>query len=180
MSGYQVRCALEEDDAGDVRFDKLCELIADCDRTIHDLSRTAAGVDGLPRFNMPFELGLMMGAKRYGGGRQRAKRAVIMVAEPFIMPRFLSDLSGNDPRAHHNDSRNVIRIVRDHLHADPAGERLPGAAHMADLLDEFRDDLPDLATAANLTLEEVDPYRGYRNYMDMLRSFRDTIHDIVD
>lgn len=180
MSGYQVRCALEEDDAGDVRFDKLCELIADCDRTIHDLSRTAAGADGFPRFNMPFELGLMMGARRYGRGRQRAKRAVIMVAEQFVMPRFLSDLAGNDPRAHHNDPRNVIRIVRDHLHVDPAEERLPGAAHMADLLDEFQADLPDLAAAANLRPEEVDPYRGYRNYMDLLRSFRDTIRDIAD
>ena len=138
MSGYQVRCALEEDDAGDVRFEKLCELIADSDRTIHDLSRTATGADGLPRFNMPIELGLMMGARQYGRGRQKAKRAVIMVAEKFVMPRFLSDLAGNDPKAHGSSPREVIRIIRDHLHTDPAGKRLPGAAHMADLLEEFR------------------------------------------
>lgn len=177
MSGYQVRCALEEDDAGDVRFDKLCELIAESDRTIHDLSRTAAGADGLPRFNMPFELGLMMGARRYGRGRQQAKRAVIMVAERFAMPRFLSDLAGNDPSAHGNDPRAVVRIVRDHLHSDPAGVRLPGAAHMADLLDRFRTDLPDLAAAANLTRDEVNPYGGYRNFMDLLRGFRDLVQD---
>jgi hypothetical protein len=73
----------------------------------------------------------------------------------------------------------VVRIIRDHLHADPGGERLPGAAHMADLLDEFRHDLPELADAAQLAPDEVDPYRGYRNFMDLLRGFRDTIRDIA-
>jgi hypothetical protein len=180
MSGYRVRCALEADDAGDVRFEKLCELIADCDRSIHDLSRTQSGVDGLPRFNMPFELGLMMGARQYGRGRQRAKRAMIMVSKPFAMPRFLSDLAGNDPKAHEDNALNVIRIVRDHLHTDPSGSRLPGAAHMADLMTEFRNLLPSLAAAANLTMGEIHPFQGYRNYMDLLRGYRQAIYDIAD
>jgi hypothetical protein len=179
MAGYQVRCALEEVDSGDVRLDKLCRLIAECDRTIHDLSRTAAGVDGLPRFNMPFELGLTMGAKRFGNARQKAKRAVIMISKPFEMPRFLSDLAGNDPKSHGDDPREVIRIIRDHLHTDPAQVRLPGATHMSDLLDEFREDLPELAMAAKLSLDEVHPYRGYRNYLALLRGFRETTRKIA-
>jgi hypothetical protein len=69
-SGYKVRCALEDSNSGDIRFDKLCRLIQASERSIHDLSRTEVGKAGLPRFNMPFELGLMMGAKRFGGGRQ--------------------------------------------------------------------------------------------------------------
>ena len=36
ISGYRVRCALEENDSGDIRFDKLQRLIADSDHTIHD------------------------------------------------------------------------------------------------------------------------------------------------
>ena len=180
LSGYRARCALEADDAGDVRFEKLCELIADCDRSIHDLSRTQSGADGLPRFNMPFELGLMMGAKHFGRGRQKAKRAMIMESKPFAMPRFLSDLAGNDPKAHEDDASNVIRIVRDHLHADPSGVRLPGAAHIADLMAEYRNLLPGLAAAANLTVEEIHPFQGYRNYMDLLRSYRQAIYDIAD
>ncbi len=63
--GYRVRCALEDDDSGDIRLDKLVELIRECPRSIHDLSRIEPGENDLPRFNMPFELGLALGAKRF-------------------------------------------------------------------------------------------------------------------
>jgi hypothetical protein len=127
ISDYRARCALEENDSGDIRFDKLRRLIAECDHTIHDLSRTESGAEGLLRFNMPFELGLMMGAKHFGGPKQRAKRACIMVAKDYVLPKYLSDLAGNDPVAHANDPRVIVRIVRDHFHNDPDGRRLPGA-----------------------------------------------------
>ena len=179
ISHYVPRCALEENDAGDIRFDKLCRLISDSDHSIHDLSRTESSAAGLPRFNMPFELGVMMGARRFGAGRQKAKRACIMVAENFVLPAYLSDLAGNDPMPHGGDQRAVIRIVRDALHCDPTGTVLPGATHIGDLLDEFRKDLPKLAAAARLTLDEVHPYRGYRNFMGMLRTFRDLMDDIA-
>jgi hypothetical protein len=74
VSGYRVRCALEDDDAANIRFDKLRRLIRESPRTIHDLS-TELGENELPRFNMPFELGLAMGAKHFavqnGGKTQR-------------------------------------------------------------------------------------------------------------
>jgi hypothetical protein len=180
ISGYRPRCALEENDAGDIRFDKLRKLIAESDYTIHDLSRTESSEEGLPRFNMPFELGLMMGAKHFGGPKQRAKRACIMIAENYVLPKYLSDLAGNDPAAHASDPRAVVRIVRDHLHNDPDGHRLPGAAHMIDLLDNFHRDLKGLAKAARLTVDEVHPRRSYKNFMDMLIAFRDVIHDSQD
>ena len=52
ISGYRVRCALEESDGGDIRFSKLCRLIEDSDNTIHDLSRTEVGALGLPRWGL--------------------------------------------------------------------------------------------------------------------------------
>lgn len=109
IAGYRVRCALEDNDGGDIRFDKLRRLIADCDHTVHDLSRTQVNAHGLPRFNMPFELGLMMGARHFGRGRQRSKRACIMVAQDHVLPRYLSDLAGNDPVAHQDDPREIVR-----------------------------------------------------------------------
>ena len=171
ISGYRARCALEENDAGDIRFDKLRRLIEQSDYTVHDLSRIQLGANALPRFNMPFELGLMMGAKHFGGPKQRTKRACIMVAKDYVLPKYLSDLAGNDPTVHGDDPRAVIRIVRDHLHNDPSGKRLPGAAHMAELFDKFCADLPALARQAQLTLAEVHARHGYNNFMDMLRGF---------
>ena len=129
MSLYAPRCALEENDAGDIRFDKLCRLIDVCDHSIHDLSRTESNADGLARFNMPFELGLLMGARRFGDGRQKTKRALIMVARNYTLPTYSSDLAGNDPMAHDGDAKAVVQIARDALHHDPSGLQLPGAAH---------------------------------------------------
>ena len=171
ISGYRVLCALEESDGGDIRFSKLCRLIEDSDGTIHDLSRTEAGASGLPRFNMPFELGLAIGARQYGGERQRTKRACIMVALDYALPRYLSDLAGSDPSVHRTDPHEVIRIVLGHLHRTPSGRGLPGAAHMIELFERFRGDVPFLARQARLTVEEVHARLGYRNYMDLLRGF---------
>jgi hypothetical protein len=72
--GFLSRCALEKDDGSQVRLEKLYEIIGDCALGIHDLSRTSLDrVNRLPRFNMPLELGIFLGAKRYGGVRQKRK-----------------------------------------------------------------------------------------------------------
>lgn len=180
LSGYRVRCALEESDAGDIRFAKLRRLIADSDDTIHDLSRTSVGEHGFPRFNMPFELGLALGARLFGDGRQRLKRACVMVSRPYTLPRYLSDMAGSDPAYHGDDPRAVIRIVRDHLHNSPDGHRLPGAAHMIALYDRFTADRPELARRASLTEAETQARLGYRNFMDMLRAFCATLPEVAN
>ena len=65
--GYTVRCALEADDAGATRIDRIYRLIKDCRFGVHDISRIEHDtVNNLPRFNMPFELGLFLGARRFG------------------------------------------------------------------------------------------------------------------
>ncbi len=179
VSGYRVRCALEESDAGDIRFTKLRRLIADSDDTIHDLSRTSIGEHGLPRFNMPFELGLALGARLFGDARQRRKRSCVMIAREHTLPRYLSDMAGSDPAAHHDDPHGVIRIVRHYLHTSPQGDRLPGAAHMIALFEQFRIDRPNLATAASLTAAETHARLGYRNFIDLLHAFCATLQAVA-
>ncbi len=169
--GYQARCALEENDSGDIRFDKLCRLIESCGKSIHDLSRIQLSDNGLPRFNMPFELGLLMGARRFGGKRQRAKTAAIMVSEPYRLPAYLSDLAGNDPSAHHGRPEEVIRIVRRYLHQTPDGATLPGANRIIAEFRRFQSELPDLGEEADLTPDEIDPFRDYRTYLQLVTGF---------
>ncbi len=176
MSGYQPVCALEEDNFGDVRLDKLTAMIARCDRTIHDLSRTESNDKGLPRFNMPFELGIAVGGIRYGGRRQRRKRVLVMIKKPYIMAQFLSDAAGNDPRAHLGKPAKVIEHVRNHLryYYSPNGKKqlLPGAQHFHDLFAEFKRDLPGIAKRANLTKKEIDSFEGgYLDFLEMLTRF---------
>lgn len=170
-SGYRVRCALEENDTGDIRFDKLCRLISESDKSIHDLSRTQLGATGLPRFNMPFEFGLYQGATRFGGTRRRMKTALAMVETPFGLPAYMSDVAGSDPAVHHGKPDEVIRIVRAYLHRSPDGNPLPGAAHISIEFKRFQRSLPKMAAALKIAADELDPLRDYRDYLALLTEF---------
>jgi hypothetical protein len=82
--GFKPRSSKEFDDSGQMRMEKLYDIIRDCRYGIHDISRTELHPDsGLPRFNMPFELGVFFGAKRLGSEGQHAKRALVLDVEPY-------------------------------------------------------------------------------------------------
>ena len=101
--GFRPRSALELDDGGQTRIEKLFNLIDACRYGIHDLSRTELDAKhGLPRFNMPFELGIFLGAKRFGAG-QKAKRALILDIDRYRYQKFISDLAGMDIHEHGGD-----------------------------------------------------------------------------
>jgi hypothetical protein len=166
--GYRVRCALEENDSGDIRLDKLARLIGESSRSIHDLSRTTpvdSTASDLPRFNMPFELGMAMGAKRFGG-RSRARDSIkIMVGEPYKLPAYLSDLGGNDPDAHHGDDHKIIQIVRDFLHQSPGGGLLPGPTRLSKTFDSFRTSLPEIGREIHYAPDELGGRKNYRTFL---------------
>ncbi len=170
-SGYRVRCALEDSNSGDIRFDKLCRLIDACDKSVHDLSRVELNPSGLPRFNMPFEFGLFLGALRFGGKRHKNKTALVMVAAPYKLPIYLSDVGGNDPSAHGDDPTEVIRLVRRFLRERPDGTQLPGAAHIGEAFARFKLELPNLAAALDIAEDEIDAFRDYRDYIALAQQF---------
>jgi len=67
-----------------VRLDKLYEILGECRFGIHDLSRTTLDTRSqLPRFNMPLELGIFLGAKRYGGASQAKKSCLILDRDQY-------------------------------------------------------------------------------------------------
>lgn len=169
--GYRVRCALEADDSGDIRLDKLVALIRESPRSIHDLSRIDLGDNLLPRFNMPFELGLAMGAKRFGGPARRRDLIKIMVQESFRLPAYLSDLGGNDPTAHRGDPVAVIRIVRNFLHRAPTGGMLAGPARLARAFSRFQRELPSIAKRIEFEPGEIGGLKTYRTYVWCVAEF---------
>jgi hypothetical protein len=166
-SGYQPTCALNEDDAGRIRFDKLKALIADADLAVHDLSRTELSEDTLtPRFNMPFELGLYLGAKHFGGKRQRQKRCLVLAKSRREWAPSISDLAGVDPAFHGGKPDAAIRAVRDFLHAAPDGSVLPGETALIADHRRFLRDLPKMAEAARQTSDEALRYRNYISFLE--------------
>jgi hypothetical protein len=128
--GLQPRLASEQADSGRVRIDKIRELIRSCRYSVHDISRIEALYPrDEPRFNMPFELGLDLGCRYYGAPRLRDKQCLILEKERYRYQRVLSDISGNDIRAHGGDPkvlmgevRNWLRVVTDK--PLPSGESL--------------------------------------------------------
>ena len=111
--GFAPRCALEELDSGTVRLDKIRRIIRGCRYGIHDLSRIElSSASHLPRFNMPFELGLDVAARTFGPSGLKRKRFLVLDSEPYRYQAFISDISGQDIRCHLNSPDRAIDIVR--------------------------------------------------------------------
>jgi hypothetical protein len=158
--GFRPRSARELDDGGQVRIEKLYAIIQQCRYGIHDLSRTELDpVNHLPRFNMPLELGLFLGAKRFGGKPQKEKRLLIFDVEQFRYQKFISDLAGMDIHAHANDPGVAIREARNWL-ANVSRRALPSAVLLSQSYTRFVRDLPDLLAALHFDFNDL-PYVDY-------------------
>ena len=154
--GLLPRCAQEVYDSGQVRIQKITKLIVDCRWGIHDISRTDLNEHGLPRFNMPFELGLFLGARLFGSRAHETKSCLVLDRDPFRYKEFISDLSGHDIAAHADDPAQAIKAVRDWLVASKVSARpLPGAGAIRGRYERFSQELPDICAQAELRLEEL-------------------------
>lgn len=78
------RIALEVMDSGKVRIDRIVELIRESQYAIHDLSRIVAVAAGdLYRLNMPFELGIDLGADTLARANYGARGASSLRPSPI-------------------------------------------------------------------------------------------------
>lgn len=151
--GFVARCALEVDDASQVRIDKIFEIISECRLGIHDISRTEPDAhSGLPRFNMPLELGIFLGAKRYGRGEQKMKLCLILDREKYRYQQYCSDIAGQDLRSHDGNPHQVITVVRNWLRnaSTDADAIVPSGSRMAERYELFRNELPLMCNELSL------------------------------
>ena len=156
--GFIARSALEVDDGAQVRIDKIYQIISDCKFGIHDLSRTEPNPQtGLPRFNMPLELGIFLGARRYGQGQQQEKRVLVLDREEFRYLKFISDIRGQDIKAHNSNERTVITLVRNWLQNALAGTgiSIPSGSLIFKRYEIFQDELPGLCEVLRLDPNEL-------------------------
>ncbi len=121
--GFRARSALEVEDSGEVRVEKIFRIIGESSLGIHDVSRVELDPHtNLPRFNMPLELGLFLGAKAFGAADHQAKRCIVLDKEPFRYQKFCSDIAGQDIRAHGGKPHVAIEIVRNWLSTSPVAQ----------------------------------------------------------
>lgn len=107
------KIASERSDSGEQRIDKICELIESSQYGIHDLSRLKSQKKNeLSRHNMPFELGIDYGSRKFGALHFREKKFLVLEKERFEFSKALSDLAGIDIKSHNDDPEDLIRAVR--------------------------------------------------------------------
>lgn len=97
-----------------VRNNQIKQYIRSCRYGIHDLSRChCMHKDDLPRFNMPYELGLDIGASEFGPISLRSKRILILEKEKYFYQKVISDISGQDIFNHDDNPKLLIKSIRD-------------------------------------------------------------------
>jgi len=130
--GFDVKIASQVQGSEHNRLSKIQDMIGSAQYSIHDISRLQASKKGeFYRLNMPLELGMDIGAKRYCK-KYNDKKFLIFESEKYSAQKAASDLNGLDPKAHQDVAEKAMQIVRDWLEnmkpsrADGA-ERIEGA-----------------------------------------------------
>lgn len=164
--GFIPRCALEEVDSGIVRFEKIKEIIFDSKFGIHDISRTELDEDSrLPRFNMPLELGVFLGAKYYGEKQQKEKKCLVLDVESYRFQSFISDIAGQNVQPHNNDPEILICRIRDWLNSSTRRRTIPGGREILRRYRQFEEKLPSMCQAVPIEVSELT-YNDYTNFME--------------
>ncbi len=154
--GLTPRIALERSDSGEARVEKILELVGESKFAIHDLSRLkSTSADEYFRLNMPFELGLDVGCRRFGTPDHRLKRCLILESERYRFQAALSDLAGCDIAVHGDEPEDVVREVRNWL-VGACGVEAPGPAAVWGRFCDFMADNFDHLTARGYSKRDVE------------------------
>ncbi|MCX6879840.1 MAG: hypothetical protein NTW21_39455 [Verrucomicrobia bacterium] len=172
--GFVIRCSREREDSAEPRIAKIVEIIRNSKFGIHDICRVELDeVNGLPRFNMPLELGLFLGAKAYSGEpAQKKKCCLVLDTEAYRYQKFISDIAGQDIRAHGGNPEKALTETRHWLVTVGDRKRLPGPADLKQAYREFRTDLPEILDKVSLAEDEIRYVEFVKVVMEWLTARR--------
>lgn len=113
---------------------------------------------------MPLELGIWLGAKRYGSKKDKLKRTLVLDRDDHRFQIFCSDIAGQDPKSHHNDASIIVRRIRNWLRNSPDYKDVafPGPEKMISRYEQFRAQLPALCRLKGLNPRDLE-FNDYSN-----------------
>jgi hypothetical protein len=174
--GFRVRSALEVSDSGLARIERLYRIIRSCRLDIHDLSRNVLSETApLPRFNMPLELGIFLGAKTFGDDVQSTKVCLVLDRDRYQYQRYISDIAGQDIAAHGEEPRELCRTVRDWLSTQIASS-IPTVCFIWDRYVTFTRQLDDACLRARQRRQEL----SYADYIKHVAAFPSDAPDVLE
>jgi hypothetical protein len=137
-----------------IRIDQIKKHIRNCKFSIHDLSRSKPlQQDELPRFNMPFELGLDIGAVEYGGKKLKSKKTLILETERYHYQKVLSDIAGQDIENHNDEPSKLSEKVRNWISDNSPDKIVPSHSQIFYTFLQFTS---DLSTNLSVTYSEKE------------------------
>jgi len=161
--------------SSNTRIDQIKRYIRKSKFGIHDISRNKAMVVGdLPRFNMPYELGLDIGACEFGGKILKSKKILILDTERYHYQKVISDISGQDISAHNDEPKTLILKVRNWLSSNTEDIVLASTNEIWIAYNQFIDDLTSILSAT-YTEEELKemPISDYIKFTnDWIKKFK--------
>lgn len=120
----------------------------------------------LARFNMPFELGMDIGSKRFGNKNLVTKCLLILDKEKYRYQKVISDISGNDIANHDNAPEQALRQIRNWIRKIK-GHQIDGASRIWRLYNEFNGDFFQIAEDNELSKEDIEemPWDEFCHYV---------------
>lgn len=158
-----------------IRVNQIKQYIRSSKYSIHDLSRSKPlKKNELPRFNMPYELGLDIGCWEYGGKKFANKRALILETEKYHYQKVLSDIAGQDIENHNDDPNTLVLKIRNWISANQTGSTIAGPSEIWIAYNQFN---ADLATnlSPKYTAKDLDemPIGDYIKFAkDWIKKFK--------
>jgi len=115
---------------------------------------------------MPLELGLFLGARRFGGPGQRRKSCLVLDADPFRYQGLVSDIAGQDIASHGGEPARVIAAVRNWLSDSqlPNERPIPGGTDIAARCARFQAELPALCEERRIQVDELT-FKDYAGFV---------------
>jgi hypothetical protein len=161
--------------SGNIRVNQIKGHIRNSKYGIHDLSRSQPMLLGeFPRFNMPYELGLDVGAAEYGIRRLKTKRALILDTERYHYQRVLSDIAGQDIENHNDNPHTLIIKVRNWISTQSAVTVI-GPTEIWTAFNQFNSDLVSNLSSTAYTMDDIEqmPIGDYIKFAnDWIKSFK--------
>ena len=122
--GFHINATLAVPNQG--RLDRIVQLIEESDVSIHDLSRIELSSPGIPRFNMPLELGLALYRSHATNGRHRV---FVFEKKAYRMLQSTSDVNvALIPKVHNGRPKGVMVGLRNIFHQPERTTTVPDNA----------------------------------------------------
>lgn len=138
-----------------IRINQIKKHIKESKFSIHDLSRSKAmRKNELPRFNMPYELGLDIGCSEYGNKKYRNKKILILETDKYHYQKVLSDIAGQDIENHNDDPKTLVLKVRNWF-SNIDNSTYPSANKIWIAYNQFNGDIIKTLTTNGFTSDEI-------------------------